>query len=62
MKIAANIIGVIGVVLYISSYQFKRRKTIVAMYTVANLMYVDYRQKERQAVYSKISYIYNARA
>lgn len=40
MKIAANIIGVIGVVLYISSYQFKRRKTIVAMYTVANLMYV----------------------
>lgn len=40
MKIAANVIGVIGVVLYISSYQFKRRKTIVAMYTVANLMYV----------------------
>ena len=40
MKIAATIIGIIGVVLYISSYQFKRRKTIVAMYTVANLMYV----------------------
>lgn len=40
MKIAASIIGVIGVVLYISSYQFKKRKTIVAMYSVANIMYV----------------------
>lgn len=40
MKIAASIIGIIGVVLYISSYQFKKRKTIVAMYSVANIMYV----------------------
>ena len=40
MKIAASVIGIFGVVLYISSYQFKNRKTIVAMYSVANLMYV----------------------
>lgn len=40
MKIAATIIGVIGVALYISSYQFKKRKTIVAVYSVANIMYV----------------------
>ncbi len=40
MKIAATIVGILGVVLYISSYQFKKRKTIVTVYSIANFLYV----------------------
>lgn len=40
MKTAAIIIGIFGVALYISSYQFKNRKVIVAMYSAANILYV----------------------
>ena len=40
MKLAALIIGVTGVILYILSYQFKNRKTIIAMYSSANIMYI----------------------
>jgi len=40
MNTLATIIGLLGVVIYISSYQFKNRKMIVAMYTIADVMYV----------------------
>ena len=40
MKLAALIIGIIGVVLYVLSYQFKNRKTIITVYTAANAMYI----------------------
>lgn len=40
MKTIATIVGILAVTLYISSYQFKNRKTIVAVYSTANLLYV----------------------
>jgi len=40
MKLAALIVGIAGVVLYILSYQFKNRKTIIATYSLANVMYI----------------------
>ena len=40
MNLSALIVGVTGVVLYILSYQFKNRKTIIAMYSTANVMYI----------------------
>ncbi|MBQ8868909.1 MAG: YgjV family protein [Oscillospiraceae bacterium] len=40
MNLAALVVGIIGVALYVLSYQFKKRKTIVAMYSAANVMYV----------------------
>ena len=40
MKTVAIVIGLVGVALYISSYQFKNRKTIVAVFSLANLFYV----------------------
>ncbi len=40
MKLAGTIVGIIGVALYILSYQFKKRKTIVAVYSLANMLYV----------------------
>ena len=40
MKTAAIIIGFVGVALYVLSYQFKNRKTIVATYSIANVLYI----------------------
>lgn len=40
MKTIATIVGILAVTLYISSYQFKNRKTIVAVYSTANALYV----------------------
>ena len=40
MKTIATIVGILAVTLYISSYQFKNRRTIVAVYSTANLLYV----------------------
>lgn len=40
MKLLALIVGIMGVALYVLSYQFKNRKTIVLMYCSANILYV----------------------
>ena len=40
MNTLATFIGILGVILYISSYQFKNRKTIVDIYTLADVRYV----------------------
>ena len=40
MQTLATIIGILAVALYISSYQFKNRKTIVAVYSISNALYV----------------------
>ncbi len=40
LEIIATVIGILAVVIYIASYQFKNRKAIVFMYTVSNFLYV----------------------